>query len=119
MVRRYIRYRRFMKHKTKFFRIHKLNFDDDKWIKKKSLGNVALFIGDNSSISVLASDFPGCLPNCIYFNHDNDRIAWDNVPSHDYGVYNIESEEIPQPYTIDAKKYPPVWIVTPSEASQL
>ena len=31
------------------------------------LGDVALFVGDNHSISVIAFDFPGCQSNSIYF----------------------------------------------------
>ncbi|XP_068329875.1 putative F-box protein At4g17565 [Pyrus communis] len=48
-------------------RIFKLNFDMYKWIVTETLGHVALFLDDNFSISVKASNFSGCLPNCIYF----------------------------------------------------
>ncbi|KAF4382285.1 hypothetical protein G4B88_011614 [Cannabis sativa] len=53
-------------------KVLKLDLDGDrggKWIEKKSLGDIALFIGDNSSIAVLASEF-NIQPNCIYFTHD-------------------------------------------------
>ncbi|EXC57185.1 hypothetical protein L484_000735 [Morus notabilis] len=57
---------------TKRFRVFRLDFDRAKWIKIKSLGDVSLFLGDNSSISVLASNFIGCEPDSIYFTHDID-----------------------------------------------
>ncbi|KAF7127301.1 hypothetical protein RHSIM_Rhsim11G0176200 [Rhododendron simsii] len=35
-----------------------------------SLGDDTLFLGDNHSLSVSASDYPGCHPNCIYYTDD-------------------------------------------------
>ena len=40
---------------------------DPHWAEVNSLGNDALFLGDNHSISVVASNFVGCQPNSIYF----------------------------------------------------
>ncbi|GMN41016.1 hypothetical protein TIFTF001_010240 [Ficus carica] len=51
---------------TKMFRIFRLDFDATKWIEIESLGGDSLFLGDNSSISVLASNFTGCQSNSIY-----------------------------------------------------
>ena len=45
-------------------------FDKHRWTEINNLGGVALFVGDNSSIYVLASNFLRWLPNCIYFVHD-------------------------------------------------
>ncbi|VVA17392.1 PREDICTED: F-box [Prunus dulcis] len=75
------------------FKIFELDYEKGKWSAKKTLGDVALFLGDNSSISVLASKFPGCQPNCIYFSHDDTRVAHDVGPHgpHDFGVYNVAS----------------------------
>lgn len=75
------------------FKIFELDYEKGKWSAKKTLGDVALFLGDNSSISVLASKFPGCQQNCIYFSHDNARVANDVGPHgpHDFGVYNVAS----------------------------
>ncbi|CAN6705687.1 unnamed protein product [Malus baccata var. baccata] len=75
-----------------------VEFDDGgcwtkEWIETETLGDVALFLGDNFSISVKASNFPGCLPNCIYY------------PKHrlddDYGVYDVESRSYSQTYRED------------------
>ena len=42
-----------------------------KWVKVHSLGDQALFVGDNSSVSLSASSFNGCKANCIYFTDDH------------------------------------------------
>ncbi|KAM6552000.1 hypothetical protein CsatB_001808 [Cannabis sativa] len=49
--------------------------ESNNWIHMKSLGEMALFLGDNSSVSVLATRFNGIQPNCIYFTHDEDVIC--------------------------------------------
>ena len=45
--------------------------DEYKWVNVDSLGDQALFVGDNSSMSLFASSFNGCKANCIYFTDDN------------------------------------------------
>ncbi|KAB2598688.1 F-box protein SKIP23-like [Pyrus ussuriensis x Pyrus communis] len=90
----------------------------------KSLGDVALFLGDNSTVAVLASDIPGCRSNCIYFTHDHDRqttIEFGGRGPHDLGVYDLESRIVDsqRPFTFSklAMKMvgnsirPPIWIV--------
>ncbi|KAJ9681429.1 hypothetical protein PVL29_020346 [Vitis rotundifolia] len=55
---------RFVIHKLVWFsRNLRLN---PSWIEVTSLGDVSLFLGDNHSTSVTASDFTGCRPNSIY-----------------------------------------------------
>lgn len=55
------------------FMVCKLVLDDDNGfvvgeVEVQSIVDDALFLGDNSpSVSVLASYYPGCQPNCIYF----------------------------------------------------
>ncbi|PQQ18276.1 F-box protein SKIP23-like [Prunus yedoensis var. nudiflora] len=72
MVERYIEhdFEVAFKRVTTKFEVFKFDYDKCKWIKKKSLGDFALFLGDNSSIAVLASSISGCQSDCIYFNHD-------------------------------------------------
>ena len=41
------------------------------WVNVDSLGDQALFAGDNSSMSLSASSFNGCKANCIYFTDDD------------------------------------------------
>ena len=45
------------------------------WIEMKNLSANALFLGDNSSISILTSNFLGCQRNSIYFTHDKDDAS--------------------------------------------
>nr|XP_004309702.2 PREDICTED: putative F-box protein At5g55150 [Fragaria vesca subsp. vesca] len=106
---------------TKKFKIFQLNCSKNGWIEKNTLGEYALFIGDNSTISVLASKFKNCEPNCIYFNQDDNRIKSEigSHGPHDFSVYNFKSEEISKPYTINAMtllemtKRSPIWITPP------
>lgn len=44
------------------------------WVEINSLGDDALFLGDNYSLSVTASNFPGCQANCV---HDTDDVYID------------------------------------------
>ena len=50
-----------------------------RWEEVTSLGDVGLFLGENHSTSVIASDFAGCRPNSIYFikpcRYPNDSYA--------------------------------------------
>lgn len=109
---------------TEKFEIFKLDCLKREWIEKKSLGDMALFLGDNSTVAVLASNIPGCRSNCIYFTHDEDRqstIEFGGRGPHDLGVYDLESGIVdPQrPFTFSklAMKMvsnsirPPIWIV--------
>lgn len=73
MVLRYITFKDRCRVTTKV-EIFELNFDKYEWIEKNTLGDVAIFLGDNFSIYVVASNFSGCRLNCIYFNHDYERI---------------------------------------------
>ncbi|XP_004309236.1 PREDICTED: F-box protein At2g17036-like [Fragaria vesca subsp. vesca] len=104
------------RHTTKFV-VYKLNFNKRKWTEIDTLGDVALFVGDNSSFFVAA--FRGCLPNCIYFSHDsdcNEEVLGADGPR-DFGVYDIENKRF---LTIDTtyvstlakmSRQPPIWIV--------
>lgn len=90
MVHRFLHYSRRRRRSTMKFEVFKFDTNNHKWTEINTLGDTALFVGDNSSISVSASDF-GCLPNCIYFIHDWDRVA--PRPRHrDSGVYNITTQ---------------------------
>lgn len=101
-----------LSYETLKFKIFKLSFDKCEWIEKETLGDVALFVGDNSSISVLASNLPGCMRNCIYFNHDFDRVTAGSEPIADFGIYNVESQTISKPYStlMEMTKLPSIWV---------
>ncbi|KAK9914198.1 hypothetical protein M0R45_037989 [Rubus argutus] len=95
MVQRYFDYKDRRRVTTKF-EVFKVDDYNCEWTKINSLGDVALFVGENSSISVLASKNLGCLPqNCIYFLHDWDRHAIDfGHGGGDFGVYNIKNKSL-------------------------
>lgn len=104
--------------KTKMFKVFRMDFDSRRWIEVNSLGDMALFLGDNSSISVLASDFIGCQPNCIYFSHDWDCIHVSaNTMICDLGTYDVANGSFRLHYTIDPdalrkmSRRPPIWVV--------
>lgn len=112
MVQKSSRYGR--RHITRKFRIFELNFKMPEWVEKKTLSDAALFLGDNSSICVLASKL-----GCLYFNHDNILMGFEFkfYGPYDYGVYNVEDESILKPYTEDVKillkksRLPSIWVV--------
>lgn len=103
------------------FRVFRLDFEGvkGKWVEIKSLGEASLFLGDNSSISVLASNFAGCQPNCIYFTHDEDGLLdtlFNIVSVCDLGIYEVESKSFKFHYTMDLAalkmaRRPPIWVV--------
>ncbi|KAK9945432.1 hypothetical protein M0R45_010949 [Rubus argutus] len=107
------------KRATVRFLVYELNFDECEWFEKHNLGDdVALFVGDNSSISVSASK-SGCLSNCIYFIHDYDLNGYDIDQRYhlDFGVYNVKSQSISQPCTqhardlVEMTDYQPIWVL--------
>lgn len=84
------------------------------------LRDFALFLGDNSSVLVLASDFPGCKPNCIYFTHDDDgfRSCAQNIRNS--GVYDLKAKKMIR-FDSDvisiatASKRIPIWVLVPCD----
>ncbi|VVA30452.1 PREDICTED: F-box, partial [Prunus dulcis] len=92
---------------TESFRVYKVVFDDKdgsvlQHVEVKSIGDEAFFIGDNHSVSVLASNFHGCQSNSIYYTHDfssssfvyGDHIQYDtlydDMPCRDMGNSKVE-----------------------------
>ncbi|PRQ41706.1 hypothetical protein RchiOBHm_Chr3g0449701 [Rosa chinensis] len=66
---------------------------------KETLGDdVAIFLGENLSICVVASNFPGCKQNCIYYNHHFDIISINDMLNN-FGVYDMETKSISKPYS--------------------
>ncbi|KAB2067499.1 hypothetical protein ES319_A09G230400v1, partial [Gossypium barbadense] len=78
----------------------KLDSEGWEWREMKSIENCALFVGDNSSLSVVGSAFCGCQPNCIYLIDDYEAFLYASMaPNGSYalkrnknvGVYNMET----------------------------
>ncbi|PON53134.1 hypothetical protein TorRG33x02_306140 [Trema orientale] len=103
---------------TLLFRILRFDFDEKNWIEIENLGDMALFLGDNSSVSISTSDFVGLQPNHIYFTHDIDLITSASNPTIcDLGMYDIERKNYKLHFAIDSttlrkmKSQPPIWVV--------
>ncbi|XP_060972216.1 uncharacterized protein LOC133038171 [Cannabis sativa] len=103
-------------HLTRYFMVFKLRSDDQKFEKMANLGDEALFLGDNTCISVQASHFPGCQKNCIYFTHDKDPRENYNGP-YELGVYNMETRKCTKIINFDfdaiikMDRRRPIWIL--------
>ncbi|KAG2410008.1 hypothetical protein LR48_Vigan393s002100 [Vigna angularis] len=61
--------------------VYQLNVARVSWIKVESVGEQAVFVGSNCSLSVLASEV-GCRRNCIYFR---------NPVADEWTVYDMQS----------------------------
>nr|XP_011457611.1 PREDICTED: putative F-box protein At5g55150 [Fragaria vesca subsp. vesca] len=90
MVQRYLKFEK-DKRVTKKFRVFELNFQTAEWTEKKTLDHVALFLGNNSSVLLLAAELVGFESNCIYFNHDFDYVGI-YYDENDFGVYDVEDQ---------------------------
>ncbi|XP_062080048.1 F-box protein SKIP23-like [Humulus lupulus] len=116
-VKRYERYTRaFYNCVTVKFKIYK--WSSEKWIEIKSIGDSALFLGDNTSVCVLASNFVGCEKDSIYFIDDKDTIDYAHKGQMDLGVYNIQTRVCSRRgFNFDATTIPktpgrqPIWVL--------
>ncbi|KAF6148474.1 hypothetical protein GIB67_038829 [Kingdonia uniflora] len=79
-------------YKTTGFDVYKLDVDTKKWVQLQNLGGNALFLGNNSSFSLLASNYPEVKGNCIYFTNNN--CIWDPRDDADMGVYDLSDTSI-------------------------
>ncbi|KAL9237326.1 hypothetical protein vseg_011888 [Gypsophila vaccaria] len=109
-------------HHTKGFWVYKLGrvsemFD---WLLLSSIGDSALFVGDSHSYCVKASDFPGIIPNAIYYTDDYPGFGsvyhnpYKFKGPFDTGVFLVGDEALHSHYDPDdIHKYliPPIWIL--------
>ncbi|XP_074297034.1 putative F-box protein At5g55150 [Silene latifolia] len=87
-------------YKTDRFEVFAFDSEARKWEQVTELGDVALFVGDNQSISVRASDCRNCKSNCIYFTDDCDEF-WNLPPKfggHDIGFFDLADGKFHQFY---------------------
>ena len=102
---------------TVSIKVFRMDFDRGSWDEIKTLGGASLFLGDNTSVSVMASDFPACQPNCIYFTKDEAGLSFKHYS--DLRMYDMESESYKFHLAIDeatfsrAVKRPPIWVQFP------
>lgn len=94
----------------------------EKWVEMETLGDWSLFLGDNHSICVWASDCVGCRRGCIYFAMEMSEVHNDgtyyklNLPIQMF-AYNLEDKHICMYYLQEpgddheGDLPPPIWIV--------
>ncbi|KAK9725882.1 hypothetical protein RND81_05G175400 [Saponaria officinalis] len=90
-------------YETVGFEVFELNSETKQWEEVEDLGNVALFLGDNHSMSVNALECRNCKPNCIYFTDDYAE-QWElpaKFGGHDMGVFDVKNGEIHRFYEGD------------------
>ncbi|KAK4728878.1 hypothetical protein R3W88_021866 [Solanum pinnatisectum] len=104
-------------YRTKTFLVCKIDLDACKATPTKDLGDRALFLGPNASISVQASQFPGIKPNHIYFTDNclSAYLRFEGGCGLDMGVFNLADESIQPHYDgVSLNRIcPPIW-VTPN-----
>ncbi|KAK9742314.1 hypothetical protein RND81_03G163400 [Saponaria officinalis] len=103
-------------YRTIGFEVYSLNHKDRKWEKIEDFGDVALIVGNNSSMCVSVASSKNTLPNCIYFT-DDEADMWsltkDNS-GHDMGVCDIKRQKITKFYecgNMGALRYPPTFFI--------
>ncbi|XP_059627461.1 putative F-box protein At3g25750 [Cornus florida] len=84
-------------------------------VEVKNLDGDTQFLGDNHSICVSASKWPGCEPNSIYYTDDYIDIIY-HPPSgrRDMGIFNIVNGSFGTHYILDPSHNdmpPSIWIV--------
>ncbi|KAL5720238.1 hypothetical protein ACHQM5_012920 [Ranunculus cassubicifolius] len=85
---------------TEKFSVFRLDFTAQTWVEVKNLGDRALFVGSNDSFSVVASEFPECRGNCIYFSDD---LKMRHFNGHDKGMYSLDDDKIEKICPINSK----------------
>ncbi|KAK3013443.1 hypothetical protein RJ639_009361 [Escallonia herrerae] len=106
--------------KTVDCKVFKLLRSDDlarlTWVQIESIGDQALFLGDNHAVCVSTSEFPGCTPNSIYYTeHYFDEFGY--VPcgtDDDNGVFDMGNRRLELHYVPDPSHeplLPAIWIV--------
>ncbi|XP_060204686.1 F-box protein At2g26160-like [Lycium barbarum] len=102
---------------TTSFGVFEVDLAAEKLNETKELGDRALFLGANTSLSVQASQFPGVKPNHIYYTDD----YWESYLHYveggglDMGVFNLANGSFEPHYNgVSLSRFcPPIW-VTPT-----
>ncbi|KAK4742673.1 hypothetical protein SAY87_000674 [Trapa incisa] len=82
-----------VRYRTDHFDVFKLDLCGQpycpRWVKLEGIGDCMLFVGRNSSLAFRASEFPGCLGNCIYYTDDFSEDNSDCIIEPDMGIYRL------------------------------
>lgn len=107
-------------YRTIKFEVFRVNWSGPQWEIVRSLGDKVLFIGENSSLALSASDFSGCVGDCIYYTDDYSETNYDDVyGENDLGIFKLQDGSIeplpsyPRNLHYQLQWPPPLW-VTPN-----
>ncbi|CAN4077575.1 unnamed protein product [Withania somnifera] len=102
---------------TREFHVFQIDLDSRGITPIRDLGDRAFFLGDNASLSVQASQFPGIRPNHIYFTDNclGAYLQFEEGGGLDMGVFNLADGSIQPHYdgVSLSRVCPPIW-VTPN-----
>ncbi|PSS15736.1 F-box protein [Actinidia chinensis var. chinensis] len=83
---------RYERHEPINVEVYKFDLNALEWMKLDDLGNLALFVGDNYSMSISSSSISNCKFNCIYFIGDSVEQWWaydESCIGRNTGVYSM------------------------------
>ncbi|KAI3418126.1 uncharacterized protein J3R85_013996 [Psidium guajava] len=101
-------------YRTTLFDVFKLG-DKPRWEWVTELGDYMIFIGQNSSFALPASDFPGRMGNCIYYTDDYSDSNYDGLlEEQDMGIYRLGDKSIEKLPCYSSNfalwSTPPIWL---------
>ncbi|KAJ4812385.1 F-box protein skip23 [Rhynchospora pubera] len=99
---------------TQYFELFEFEESKETWRMIHEIGGESLFVGQNESISVSATDIPGCRPNCIYFTDDfyRGQLEWEFGFLADNGVFCCQDgtvERFPISHPMERWMVPAMW----------
>lgn len=102
--------------RTNRFEVFRLDASGLQWERILNLGDNMIFVGENSSLSFSASDFPGCTGNCVYYTDDYSYTNDGVFIEPDLGIYRLSDGSIEPLPCYPANSFyglqwpPPIWI---------
>ncbi|KAL5733440.1 hypothetical protein ACOSQ2_033132 [Xanthoceras sorbifolium] len=110
LVARYRHQRTDRSDMTCVFDVYELNWVEREWIKVKSIGNNAILLGENSSISLRVSPSRNFKANCIYFIDCYPFLS--KVFQNNTGVYDMMTGNVEYLHqSSDIWTSPPNWFI--------
>lgn len=100
-------------YRTVGFEVFSMDWGGPRWEKVNDLGDRMLFIGQNSSLSFSASDFPGSVGNCIYFTDDYSELNYESAFAEcDSGIFRLSDRSIEGQWNSRSREHwpTPIWV---------
>ncbi|XP_038704799.1 F-box protein SKIP23-like [Tripterygium wilfordii] len=86
-----------------------------RWIAVTDVGERALFVGQNELMCFKASEYRGCMGNCIYFPSISDTIPFNgHLGEYDAAIYKLSDGAIESLPSCPRNMWPPPIWVTPN-----